>query len=96
MNQSVLRESTPSIDAREISLLLDQTLQTQGIRAKVAIFDSCCYILLIAHQLPKPGIVVDWVEKQLRDSSFSAFDRFKIYGRQIGQKLPIWQQEFAI
>jgi hypothetical protein len=96
MNQSVLRESTPSIDAREISLLLDRALQTQGITAKVAILDSCCYILLIAHQLPKSGIVVDWVKKQLRDSSFAAIDRFKIYGRQIGKKLPIWQQEFAI
>lgn len=96
MNQSVLRESTPSVDAREISQLLDRLLQTQGIITKVAIFDSCCYILLIAHQLPKSGIVVNWVQNLLQESSFAAIHRFKIYGRQIGQKLPIWQQEFAI
>lgn len=96
MNQSVLRESTPSVDARSISLLLDRTLRTRGIIAKVAILDSCCYILLISHQLPNPGIVMDWVQNQLQECSGSAIDRFKIYGRQVGQKLPLWQQEFAI
>lgn len=96
IHQSVLQPPTRSTDAREIAELLDGILQTQGIRAKVAILDSCCYILLIAHQLPKPGIVLNWVQNQLQESSFAAIDRFKIYGRQIGQKLPLWQQEFAI
>lgn len=96
MNQSVHTESTPSIDARAIALLLDRVLQIRGIRAKVAIIDSCCYILLIAHQLPKASIAIDWVQTQLQESSFAAVDRIKIYGRQIGKKLPIWQQEFAI
>ncbi|RMG13788.1 MAG: hypothetical protein D6728_04080 [Cyanobacteria bacterium J055] len=76
--------------------MLDRSLQARGITAKVAIFDSCCYILLISHQLPNPGIVMDWVQKQLQECSFSAIDRFKIYGRQVGRKLPLWQQELAI
>jgi hypothetical protein len=96
MSQSVFRESALLIDARSISLLLDRALQAQGIIAKVAIFDSCCHILLISHQLPHPGIVVDWVQNQLQECPFSAIDRFKIYGRQIGKKLPIWQHEFAL
>lgn len=95
-NQSVLQEPTRSTDARQISELLDGVLQTQGITAKVAILDSCCYILLIAHQLPTPGVIVNRVQNQLQESSFAAIDRFKIYGRQIGRKLPLWQQEFAI
>ncbi|MGB3238421.1 MAG: hypothetical protein WBB29_09010 [Geitlerinemataceae cyanobacterium] len=96
MNQSVHKKSTPSIDAKAVSLQLDRVLQVRGIRAKVAIIDSCCYILLIAHQLPKASIAIDWVQTQLQESSFAAIDRIKIYGRQIGQKLPIWQQEFAL
>lgn len=92
MNQSTLRESSRAL---AISQSLNYHFNVRGIAAQVVIREHCCYIVLIAQKICNPTEAVSWVRQKLPEFQLASVHRCKIYGRQVGRKLPLWCHEFA-
>ncbi|MDY6938832.1 MAG: hypothetical protein SWY16_14305 [Cyanobacteriota bacterium] len=91
MNYSPLGESDR---ARLVSQSLNYHLNVRGISAQVVISDRSCYVILIAQKMSNPIEAVSWVRQKLPEFHLSTIQRYKIYGRRIGRKLPLWCHEF--
>lgn len=82
-------------DVNAIALLLNESLQPQGISAKAVLKDVCLQIMLESTQVPDEA-VVPLICDQLITLNIQSCKKVKIYGRQIGEDFPDWQHEFDL
>ena len=75
---------------------MNRQLQPKGITAKVVLNDSCLQIILESAQVPDQQALVAWVRKSVIGLGAESIERVKIYGRQTGEELPAWNQEFEL
>lgn len=81
-------------DAQAIASLMNRQLQPKGITAKVALKDACLQVMLESDQVPNQQALVAFVRKGITGLGAVSIERAKIYGRQIGEEFPAWNQEF--
>ena len=81
---------------KAIAALMNQSLQTKGITAKVALKDGCLQIMLESIQTPNQTSLVTFIKKGVTSLGILSVERVKVYGKQSGEEFPAWNQEFEL
>lgn len=95
MNQQNTQENT-LVDVNAIANTLNQLLEPQNITAIATFKDNYLKILLESRQVPEQNIVVLLIRNQLSTLSLQSCKKVKIYGREMGEDYPDWQEEFDL
>lgn len=95
-NPGQLMSQAKQGDPKAIAALMNHSTQPKGITVKASRKGSCLQVLLEGKTVPNPGKTVEFVRDGMRKLGLDAIDRVKVYGRQVGQETPVWQDEFAI
>jgi hypothetical protein len=96
MTQPNLLELAKQGDAQAIASLMNRQLQPKGITVKVALKDACLQIMLESAQVPNQQALVAFIRKGITGLGAASIARVKIYGRQAGEDLTVWTEEFEL
>jgi len=94
--QPNLLELAKQGNAHAIAALINRQLQPKGITAKAALKDGCLQLMLESAQTLNQQVLVAFVRKGITGLGAASIERVKVYGRQIGEEFPIWNQEFEL
>jgi len=90
--QELAKQGNP----QAIASWLNSQLQSEGIAASAHLDGDCLDIILEAEQVPIEHILVDFVRSQLTDLQPDSIHKAKVEGREIGEIVPAWIQEFSL
>ncbi|WP_413172508.1 hypothetical protein [Anabaena azotica] len=79
-------------DTIAITSLLNLTLQSQDITAKVQIKNRCLHILLESPQTPDQQSAIFLIQKTINNIQITSIESIKVYGRQIGKSHADWTE----
>ena len=96
MTELNFQELAKQGDPQAIASWLNSQLQSEGIAASAHLDGDCLDIILEAEQVPREHILVDFVRSQLTDLQPDSIHQVKIEGREIGEIVPAWIQEFSL
>jgi tetratricopeptide (TPR) repeat protein len=88
-----LKELARQGNPRAIAALLNRSLQPKGITVKVALDQRCLQVMLISAQVPAIELV-KVIRDGLKRLGIESIEQVKIYGKQVGEDIPDWHQEF--
>lgn len=94
--QPNLLELAKQGNPKAIATLMNRQLQTKGITAKVVLKNSCLQVLLESAQVPNQQTLVAFVRKGITSLGCESIQSVRVYGRQIGEEVPDWSQEFEL
>jgi TM2 domain-containing membrane protein YozV len=83
-------------DIRAIAALINQPLKPKGITAKVALKNGCLQIMLESAQAPNQSSLAAFIRKGVVSLEIPSIERVRIYGKQLGEEFPAWNQEFEL
>src|SRR5919202_2313436 len=83
-------------NAYAIGALINRQLQPKGITAKAAPLEGCLQIMLESAQVPNQQDLVTFIRKGLVSLGAASINQVKVYGRQAGQEIPAWWQDFEL
>jgi hypothetical protein len=81
---------------KAIAAMLNQSLKSKNITAKVNLKDDCLHVLLESAQLPKQQTLVSFIRKGLIQLEAESIKTVKVYGRQTGEEFPAWNETFEM
>lgn len=81
---------------KAIESLINRQMQPKGITAKVALKNNCLHIMLEAAQPPDQKALVPVIRKGITNLGIPSIEILKIYGKQLGEQVPAWSQEFEL
>lgn len=81
---------------KAIESLINRQMQPKGITAKVALKNNCLHIMLEAAQPPDQKALVPVIRKGITNLGIPSIEILKIYGKQVGEQVPAWSQEFEL
>jgi hypothetical protein len=81
---------------KAIAAMLNQSLKSKNITAKVNLKDDCLHVLVESAQLPKQQTLVSFIRKGLIQLEAESIKTVKVYGRQTGEESPAWNETFEI
>jgi len=91
--QPSLKELARQGNPKAIAALLNRSLEPKGITVKAALDQHCLQVMLISPQVPAIELV-----RVIRDGlsrlGIESIEQVKIYGKQVGEDIPDWHQEF--
>ncbi|MBD1868130.1 choice-of-anchor D domain-containing protein [Cyanobacteria bacterium FACHB-471] len=90
--QENLLEQSRQGDPEAIAALIDRSLQPKGIRTQAEIDEDCLHLFLEANQAPPQAQLVPFIRNGLTSLGVESIRMVRIYGRQKGQRQPIWQE----
>ncbi|NEO97569.1 MAG: tandem-95 repeat protein [Symploca sp. SIO2E9] len=79
-----------------IDTLINYSLESKGIIAKIGLNEGCLFISLLSQQVPAQQDSVSCVRNEIISWQAESFKSAKIYGRRFDQTLPAWQQEIDL
>lgn len=79
-----------------ISTLINAQLQSQGITAKVALENSCVYVLLESATVPNQNAIAKFIFRGMMRLSIETADTLQVYGKQTTEKRPSWSQLYSL
>lgn len=82
-------------DVRAIAALINRQLEPKGITAKVSLKGSILQVMLEAEQVPDQTALVAFIRKGVTSLAVKAIERVKVYGRQVEEDFPAWNQTLA-
>jgi uncharacterized protein (DUF697 family) len=94
--QPNLLELAKQGNAQAIATLMNRQLQTKGITAKAALKEECLQIILESAQVPNQQALVVFIRKGITNLGAEPIKKVKVYGRQIGEEFPAWNEEFSV
>jgi len=94
--QPHLLELAKQGNAQAIATLMNRQLQTKGITAKAALKEECLQIILESAQVPNQQALVVFIRKGITNLGAEPIKKVKVYGRQIGEEFPAWNEEFSV
>lgn len=83
-------------DATSIAVLMNRQLQPKGITAKATLKNDCLQVVFEAAQVPDQEVLIAFTEKGIKGLKIASVQRLKVYGRQIDEDFPEWQQEILL
>lgn len=83
-------------DVNAIATLITQWLNSQSITVKVSLKNDCLQVKLESGAVPQPQIVVPLIRDRLINLDIQSIKKVKIFGQQIGDEFPDWQEEFEL
>lgn len=81
--------------AAAIATRLNRILEPRGVRARVNVKADCLKILLSSARPLHQQTFAAFVQRQLQRSEVSSIHLVKLYGRQVGDEIPAWSEEFV-
>jgi uncharacterized protein (DUF697 family) len=94
--QPNLLELAKQGNAQAIATLMNRQLQPKAITAKAAIKEGCLQIMLESAQVPNQQALVVFIRKGITNLGAEPIKKVKVYGRQIGEEFPAWNEEFEV
>ncbi|MEP0870338.1 hypothetical protein NDA01_11045 [Trichocoleus desertorum AS-A10] len=79
-----------------IAALMNRLLQPKNITAKASLKDNCLQVMLESEQVPNQQVLVEFVRKSTVVLGLESIQKLRVYGRQIGEDFPAWQQELDV
>ncbi|NES20951.1 MAG: RDD family protein [Symploca sp. SIO3E6] len=95
MNSAKVKKLAKQGNPQAIAILLNHSLQRQGIQAKVGRENNCLQIMLESEQVPASDFV-RVIRQGLIKLEIESIEQLKIYGKQIGEDIPDWSQEVEL
>jgi uncharacterized protein (DUF697 family) len=95
-NQPNLLELASQGNAQAIATLMNRQLQPKGITTKAALKEGCLQIMLESAQVPNQQALVVFIRKGITNLGAEPIKKVKVYGRQIGEEFPAWNEEFEV
>ena len=83
-------------DPKAITLLLNRSLISKGIRAKVNRKNDCLGILLEGNQLSDRSKLVAFIQQGIEKLELADVKTLQIFGREKGEKNPAWSQTVSL
>jgi len=83
-------------DPKAIASLINRQLQPKGITAKASLKDGFLQIMLESASVPKQQVMVTGLRKLIASFDVESIQKVKVYGKQIGEEFPDWNEEFEI
>ena len=83
-------------DVKAIAFLINRSLHPKSITAKVILKDGCLQIMLEAAQIPDQQTLAPFIHKGVTGLKSVLIKKLIVFGRQVGEKIPGWSQEFDI
>jgi len=83
-------------DPKAIASLINRQLQPRGITTKASLKDGCLQIMLESASVPKQQVMVTGLRKLIASFDVESIQKVKVYGKQIGEEFPDWNEEFEI
>ena len=96
MTQQNLRELAKQGDPKLIASVINRTLQPKGINAQVARDNDCLQVMLESDQVPSQPALMDFIRKGMLNLGVESIRTVKVYGRQVGEDLPAWEDEIEL
>ncbi|HLO49328.1 MAG TPA: hypothetical protein VK211_13000 [Kamptonema sp.] len=96
MTQQNLRELAKQGDPKVIASVINRTLQPKGINAQVARDNDCLQVMLESDQVPSQPALMDFIRKGMMNLGVESIHIVKVYGRQVGEDLPAWEDEIEL
>lgn len=83
-------------DVQALNTLINRWVNNEKITVKINQKNNCLKIVLEALPVPEASSIVPLLEKELNTLNRPSFNTVKIYGQEIGEEFPEWQQEFKL
>lgn len=83
-------------DTNVINSLVNEWLGTPSITTKTTFKQDCLQPMLESDKVPEQQLLVPLIHNGLISLSIGSVKKVKIYGREIGEDFPDWQQEFEL
>ncbi|MCL1463180.1 hypothetical protein [Argonema galeatum] len=96
MTQPNLLELAKQGDVNAIATLMNRQLQPKGITAKASMKNDCLQIMLEAAQVPPQETLVSLLRKSIPSLGAESIKRVRVYGKQVGEEFPAWNEEFEV
>ena len=96
LNQLSLKERAKLGDVEAIASLLNLPLQNKGITATASLQDGCLQVMLEGDRVPDEEVSIRIVRRELTNLKAGAIASVKVYGQQVGEDFPAWNQEFQL
>ncbi|MBW4693406.1 MAG: hypothetical protein KME27_16770 [Lyngbya sp. HA4199-MV5] len=94
--QPDLLERAKKADTEAIAALMNRSLQPKGITAKVSLKEHCLKVMLEASHVPEQQPLVEFICKGITGLKAESIQQVKIYGRELGEDFPSWQEEIEL
>lgn len=95
MTQQDIRELAKQGNPKALATLINQSLKSQNITAKVGVKNDCIQILLESEQIPDQEAMVSFIRKKLVELEVP-LNIVKVYARKLGEENPAWNQTFEL
>jgi len=96
MSEQNLLKLAKQGNPKAIAAMLNQSLKSKNITAKVNLKNDCLHVLVESAQLPKQQTLVSFIRKGLIQLEAESIKTVKVYGRQTGEEFPAWNETFEI
>ncbi|MBW4456860.1 MAG: hypothetical protein KME55_31645 [Nostoc indistinguendum CM1-VF10] len=93
MNQPGLLELAKQGEPQAIATLINHQLQPRGIFAKANATKGCLQIIFEAEKVPSQAVIANYIYTAMNKLKAPSIKKVIIYGKQIGNDFPVWQQE---
>lgn len=95
MTQQDIRELAKQGNPKALATLINQSLKSKNITAKVGVKNDCLQILLESAQVPDQEAIVAFISNGLIKLEVP-LNTVKVYGRKIGEENPTWNTTFEL
>jgi hypothetical protein len=95
MSQQDIRELAKQGNPKALATLINQSLKSKNITAKVGVKNDCIQILLESAQVPDQEAMVSFIRNGLIKLEVP-LNTVKVYGRKIGEENPAWNITFEL
>jgi hypothetical protein len=96
MTQENIRELAKQGNPKALATMLNRSLKPKNITAKVGMKNDCLQILLESAQIPDQEAMVSFIRNGLIKLEVESINAVKVYGRQLGEESPAWNQTFEL
>ena len=96
MSQQNILESAKQGNPDAIAILINRTLQSKGITAKVSRKNTCLRIMLESSEAPNQSSLVELIFNGIRKLDVVGVDTLQIFGRQVDDDFPVWNQTLTL
>lgn len=83
-------------DVNAIVSLMNQSLVDTGVTAKAALKEHCLQVMLEGDEVPEQSAYSAFVQSGIANLGIETIVALKVYGRQTGQNIPAWTEEFQL
>ncbi|MFM7423754.1 MAG: hypothetical protein ACKO7W_01920 [Elainella sp.] len=96
MTDSNILEMAKLGDPQAIEFLMNQSLQSRGMQAKVDRQGDCLEVTLEAERVPNRQALTAFVQKGISNLGAPSIRLIRIVGQQVGASYPAWMQELEM